>query len=251
MSLDFICSIFDEESLNLSKKIGLDAYKIASPDLTDLKLISKIKKVNKPIILSTGMSSYNEIKNAIKWVNKSCNLWLMYGYQLFPTNPKKINLRFLQYLKNKYKIRIGYQDHSPYDISGFTVPATAIGAGIDIIEKHVTDHNKRNGTDGQSAIEIKNYKLFTEKCEEVYLSLGEGKKFKFSKEEKIYRIYSKKVILFNKNLEKNHILKIDDLIFLRTGKKGVMIDYYKKFLGKRLIKNVKKYESANYNLIKK
>ena len=54
MSLDFICSVFDTESLNLSKKIGLDAYKIASSDLTDLKLINEIKKVNKPIILSTS-----------------------------------------------------------------------------------------------------------------------------------------------------------------------------------------------------
>jgi len=250
-SIEIIACISEIEAFEFCIKNKIKIFKLHTSDLGNELLIKKVSSEAKRIDLSIGSSTEQEIKNALKWVNKSCKTWLMYGYQLFPTDPKKINLRFLQYLKNKFKIRIGYQDHSPYDISGFTIPAAAIGAGIDVIEKHVTDFNKRNGTDGQSAIEIKNYKLFTEKCDEVYLSLGKGKKNKFSKEEKIYRKYSKKKIVFSKNLEKNHILRIDDLIFLRTDKKGIMIDYYKKILGKKIVRKVKKYEAANYKLIKR
>ena len=68
-SLDFICSVFDEESFIKAKKIGIDAIKVASSDLTDYKLFSILKKTNKPVILSTGMGSLEEIRNAIKKIS--------------------------------------------------------------------------------------------------------------------------------------------------------------------------------------
>ena len=249
--IDIIACIYDEDAFQFCSRNKIKLFKLHTSDLGNEILIKKISKTAKRIDLSLGSSTEKEISNALKWIKKSCETWLMYGYQLFPTDPKKINLRFLLYLKKKYNIRVGYQDHSPYDMSAFTIPAAAIGSGIDVIEKHVTDSNKRNGTDGQAAIEIKNYKLFVEKSMEVYSSLGVGKKIKFSKEEKQYRIYSKKIIFFNKNLKKNHILKLDDLIFLRNGQKGEMIDGYKKFLGKKIIKDVKKYQALKYEFFKK
>ena len=88
-----------------------------------------------------------------------------------------------------------------------------------IIEKHITDRNSRNGTDGSSAIEIKNYKRFVSKCNEAKVSLGDGKRKQFSKDELTYRKYSKKIILYKSNLKKNHILKFEDLLFLRSMKK--------------------------------
>tara|TARA_B100000989_G_scaffold83491_1_gene59819 strand:- start:12218 stop:13207 length:990 start_codon:yes stop_codon:yes gene_type:complete len=249
--IEIIACIYDQDALNFCIKNKIKIFKLHSSDLSNEILIKNVSKKAKRIDLSIGSSTEREITNALKWIGKSCETWLMYGYQLFPTDPNKINLRFLGYLKKKYKIRIGYQDHSPFDISSFTIPATAVGSGIEIIEKHVTDFNVRKGTDGQSAIEIKNFNLFVKKIKEAYLSLGEGKKINFSKEEIKYRTYSKKIILFSKNLKKDHVLKFEDFAFFRTGKKGEMIDGYKKFIGKRILKNVKKYEALNYKFINK
>ena len=250
-SIDIIACIYDEDAFSFCVKNKIKIFKLHTSDLGNERLIKKVSQKAKRIDLSLGSSTIKEISNALKWIKKPCETWLMYGYQLFPTDPKKINLRFLNYLKRKFNIKVGYQDHSPYDISGFTIPSAAIGSGIYIIEKHVTDFNKRNGTDGQSAIEIKNYKLFVKKMKEVYSSLGVGNKTSFSAEEKKYRIYSKKIILFKKSLKKNHIIKYEDLIFLRSNKKGEMIDNYRKFLGKRTSKNVKKFEVAKLGNLRK
>jgi len=249
--IEIIACIYDEDAFNFCVKNKIRIFKLHTSDLGNKILINKVSKKAKRIDLSIGSSTEKEIANALKWIKKSCETWLMYGYQLFPTHPNKINLRFLNYLKKKYKVQIGYQDHSPFDISAFTIPATAVGSGIEIIEKHVTDFNKRNGTDGQAAIEITNYKLFVEKIREAHSSLGVGKKNKFSKEEIKYRIYSKKIILFNKDLKKGHILKFEDFTFLRTGRKGEMMDNFQKFIGKKLLKDVKKYDALNNKFIKK
>ena len=69
----------------------------------------------------------------------------MYGIQLFPTDPKKVNLSLAKRIAKKFKLRLGYQDHSNFDYNGYALPAAAIGNGIDIIEKHVTDENKKIG----------------------------------------------------------------------------------------------------------
>tara|TARA_B100000965_G_scaffold164206_1_gene136686 strand:+ start:992 stop:1978 length:987 start_codon:yes stop_codon:yes gene_type:complete len=241
-NIDIIACIYDQEAYNFCLKNKIKIFKLHSSDLGNEFLLKKVSNKAKRIDLSIGSSTENEIKNSLKWIKKSCKVWLMYGYQLFPTDPKKVNLNYLKYLKKKYKLRVGYQDHSPYDISGYSIPTTAIGTGVDVIEKHVTDSNKREGTDGQSAIEIKNYKLFIEKIKEAKESLGKEKKKVFNLEEKKYRTYSKKIILFNKNLSKNHTLTFEDLLFLRTGKKGIMIDKYKMLLGKKTIKKVKRYD---------
>ena len=152
-----------------------------------INVLKEISKKAKRIDLSVGSSTEKEISNALKCINKNCEVWIMYGMQLFPTDPKSLNLKHINYLKKKYKLPVGYQDHSSYDISGYTIPATAIGLGINIIEKHVTDSNLRNGTDGESAIEIKNYKIFVQKCNEAYESIGVEKKKSFNK--KIYKIF--------------------------------------------------------------
>ena len=91
----------------------------------------------------------------------------MYGYQLFPTNPNRLNLSYKKLINKKFKKNIGYQDHSNFDISGYTIPCAAIGTGVNIVEKHVTDFNSKKRTDGESAIEISDYVKFVEKCKEA------------------------------------------------------------------------------------
>ena len=243
-SIDIIACIYDEEALNFCLNNDVKYFKIHTADLGNKNLIVKTSKYASRIDLSIGSSMESEIKQAISWINKKCDYWLMYGYQLFPTNPLKLNLKYAIHLSKKFNVPVGYQDHSFYDISGYTMPTTALGLGINIIEKHITDRNSRNGTDGSSAIEIKDYKKFVSKCNEAKVSLGDGKRKQFSKDELTYRKYSKKIILYRFNLKKNYKLKFEDLVFLRSMKKGVMIDKYLKIIGKKVKKNTKAYDSV-------
>ena len=100
--MDFICSVFDLESLNLLNKIGVDAFKIASSDLTNHLLISKIKMTNKPIIISTGMSSEKEIKKVLKLVNKK-KVFCYIVFSMYPCKPKLANLKRILSLKKRFK----------------------------------------------------------------------------------------------------------------------------------------------------
>ena len=242
-TIDIIACIYDEDALNFCQKNQIKIFKIHSADLGNKRLINKVSSIAKRIDLSVGSSTEFEMKQAISWINKKCNFWLMYGYQLFPTNPNSLNLSYAKKLGEIFKKPIGYQDHSFYDISGYTIPAVAIGLGINIIEKHITDLNKKNRTDGSSAIQICDYKKFVLKCHEAKISIGNNKKKIFNPDELEYRKYSKKIILYKHNLKKNHQIKFDDIIFLRSDEKGIMIDQYNTIIGKILSKDVKAYSS--------
>lgn len=248
--IDIIACIYDLEAFKFCYQKGIRLFKIHTSDLSNNYLLSEVSKKAKRIDLSVGASTSKEILEAISFVDqKKCKLWLMYGIQLFPTKPNAINLKYMGYLSKKFKLPVGYQDHSPYNLSGYTVPSTAIGLGVKIIEKHVTDFNSRHATDGESAIEIKNYKKFINICNESYQSLGELNKKSFSIEEKIYRKYSKKIIFSKTLIKKNQIIKAGDLIFLRTKSKGIMLHDLKKVLGKKAVNNIKKFETITFKKI--
>ena len=164
----------------------------------------------------------------------------MYGIQLFPTDPKKINISLVKKIAKKYNLKLGYQDHSDFDLNGYAMPAAAIGNGIKIIEKHITDENKKNRTDGASAIEIKNYKTFIDICKNSENLILNKNSNKLSNDELKYRNYSKKQILYKQSFPKGTLIKEENLIFLRTSKKGEIVDNLHLFLNKKLIKSVRK-----------
>lgn len=247
--LEIISSVPSLDELLFCNQIGSDAFKLHSADLNNYELLKGVAKIGKRIDLSVGASSLVEIKNALKFINKinkKIKIWLMYGYQLFPTDPKKLNLKRIIKLKNIFNLDVGYQDHSPPNYLGYSIPSLAIGMGINIIEKHVTDKISRKGTDSASAIDSKNFYKFVSLCKEAKISIGSDKFGKFSKEEKKYRKYCKKNLFLSKNIFKGDILKKEDIILLRSNRIGILADNMKKVLGKRLKKNLNKNDQL-YN----
>ena len=206
-------------------------------------MLSGAAKIGKRIDLSVGASSLVEIKNALKFINninKKIKIWLMYGYQLFPTDPKKLNLKRIIKLNEIFNLDVGYQDHSPPNYLGYSIPALTLGMGINIIEKHVTDKISRKGTDSASAIESKNFNKFVSLCREAKISIGSDKFGKFSKDELKYRKYCKKNLFLSKDLLRGNILKKEDIILFRSNKIGIFADDMKKVIGKKMKKNLKK-----------
>lgn len=247
--LEIISSVPSLEELVFCNKIGSDAFKLHSADLNNYELLKGIAKIGKRIDLSVGASSLDEIKNSLKFLNKlnkKIKIWLMYGYQLFPTDPKKLNLKRIIKLNKIFNLDVGYQDHSPPNYLGYSIPSLALGMGINIIEKHVTDKISRKGTDSASAIDSKNFHKFVSLCKEAKISIGSDKFGKFSDEEIKYRKYCKKNLFISKDILKGTILKKEDMRLLRSNKIGILADDMNKVLGRRLKKNLKKNDQL-YN----
>lgn len=240
--MEIIACVYDVEALKLTDKCGANAFKIHSSDLGNKNLLKHCSKLKKRIDLSIGGSTLKEISIATKILKKN-NVWLMYGIQSFPTDPKKINLNRIKLYEKKFKRNCGYQDHSPPGLSGVLIPSAAIAKGIFIIEKHITDTRNRNGTDLESALNPKEFKIFVNSMNETYLSLGESKFKKLNKIELKYRAYCKKKIYMKHDLKKNSILDETDLIFRQPiNSKGIPVDELYKIKGKKLIRNKKREE---------
>ena len=132
-------SVFDNKSLKLLEKLNCPAYKIASPEITDIPLIEKISKTKKPIIISTGLSDFKDLKLAISTIKKQKNkkIIVIKCTSSYPAPINEINLKTMQDIKKKFNVLTGYSDHTEENYTA--IHAASIGAYM--IERHVKLEN--------------------------------------------------------------------------------------------------------------
>tara|TARA_B100000579_G_C22827466_1_gene854017 strand:- start:1373 stop:2383 length:1011 start_codon:yes stop_codon:yes gene_type:complete len=236
--LDFICSIFDINSLKLAKKAGLDAYKVASSDITDVILLKELSKEKKPIILSTGMASLNEIKKAIKILHNN-NVYLLHCVSMYPVPEKYINLNRMLSLKKLTK-KVGFSDHTDDIFSSLQ----SISLGAHIIEKHFTNDKYKKGADHSISAEQEDLRIISEYSKKFKLRLGNGK-IEPSTKEKVMRNFFRKSFYYNVDLKKNAEIKKNNII-LRRPFKGIPAAQYKNILNKKLSRNVKRNQPVKF-----
>lgn len=242
----FLSTPFDNLSAKFLNSIKIPAFKISSADLDNFHLLKFIQEFNKPIILSTGMSSQIRIDRTLKFLNtRKTNIALMHCVSEYPTNISNSNLGYLSNLKKK-KIPIGISDHSNDTI----VPYTSTALGVKLIEKHITLSNSMDGPDHLASLEVKKLKNFVKNIRDVEFSLNDNKK-KISKEEKINLNAVSRKIFFSKDLKENQKISYSDIIPLRSAiKNGVSVDQLNKIINKKVKKNIKKMEVLTWLKIK-
>ncbi len=234
LKIDFICSVFDDGSLKMSKKLNLDAYKIASSDLTDLNLISKISNFKKPIILSTGMGSKTEINRALKILKKN-KVYLLHCVSMYPCPKNFINLRRMNSLKKLHK-KVGYSDHS----IGIEASIKSISMGAKILEKHFTINKNSVGADHLLSADPHDLKIICDFALKHRHILGNGKiepSYNEKKMRKFFRksIYASRDILMGEKISEKNIKIIRPQSYIKSE------DIYK-ILGKKIIKKKLKNE---------
>lgn len=235
LKIDLITTPFDLTSVKLCKKIGFDAIKIASMDLNNNILISEISKLDKPIIISTGMSSMVEIKNSIKLIKNKKNFFILHCVSNYPTTDDKSDLFFLKKIKKKYNWKIGFSDHTLNDYSAIA----AIMLGAKIIEKHFTSNRNIKGADNQMSYNTMLLKNLIIKSKELHYSLINKKKRSDEKNKNKMRRY----IFLSKNVKKKHKITVDDILMLRCNKfnkKLIPVNLINKVIGKKLTSDFKK-----------
>ena len=231
----FISSAFDEDSLNFLKKINIKIFKVPSGEINNTPYLELLGKFKKKVILSTGMSNILDIDKAIKTLvqngTSKNNITLMQCTSSYPAPFEEINLRVINSLKKKFKLRVGFSDHS----LGFIASIVAAAVGAKVIEKHITLDKKLDGPDHKSSLNPREFKLMIDDIRMVEKILGsEIKDITFSERKNINIV--RKSIVASRFIKKNEKFSIENITCKRPGT-GISPIFFKKLLGKKSVKN--------------
>tara|TARA_B110000008_G_C16949010_1_gene555632 strand:- start:777 stop:1805 length:1029 start_codon:yes stop_codon:yes gene_type:complete len=220
-------SPFGEDSLNFLIKLNTKIFKVASLENSHFPLLQLLSKTKKPIILSTGSASEKEISDSINFLKKKgCkNLTLLKCTSVYPAPPSELNLLGIPYLKNKFRCRVGFSDHS----KGISSALTAVALGAEVIEKHIKLNENDKSLDSEFSITVKELKKLIEKSREIKESMG--KKFFLTKSEKHANSRRRSIIAI-KNIKKNEIFTKNNIAVLRPNI-GLHPKYYSSIIGKK------------------
>lgn len=225
----YMCTPWDLKSIDVLESFNVKAYKVASADLTNIPLINKLCETKKPLILSTGMSSVEEIKFTTDFLNKkNASFALLHCNSTYPAPIQDINLNWINSLREIHSI-VGYSGHE----RGINVSLAAVSLGAQIIERHFTLDRNMEGPDHAASLEYKEFKNLVKGCREIEQALGDGKTKKISQGEMINRENLSKSLVASRELKKGHILKEKDIKILSPGQ-GLSPQMLDQLIGKKL-----------------
>lgn len=240
--IHFLCTPFDIKGAHELNKI-VDIFKISSSDITNYPLIKEVSKFKKTIILSTGASNLDEIRDAIKLIRKYHNkIILLHCVLNYPTKNRDAFLGLINILKNKFKnIPIGYSDHTYKNFNLNIITAWLNGAVV--IEKHFTHNKNLTGNDHYHSADFKDLIKLNENFDQIISSMKDDihKKLKIEKKS---RINARRSIYTTKYLKKNHRIQLEDIICKRPAI-GLNPKHFDKIIGKK-IKKSKKEDTPIY-----
>lgn len=244
VGLEFMSSPFSNAAVDLLEKIGIDKYKIASGEVTNLLILEKIAKTNKEIILSSGMSSFKELDKTVNFLKSFGNkLSILQCTTKYPTQPEDIGLNILGELKERYDIPVGLSDHS-----GTIFPSLAAATlGARIIEVHITLDQTKNSDnpDASASLTIEELSQMVEGVRFIEKAMHKrGVKDINNKVLELKNIFEKSLAI-NKDLKEGHILTFDDLEGKKPANKGMSAGNFKKVIGTKLKISKKKYAFLN------
>lgn len=224
---------FDESAVDLLESLGTPAYKIASFELTDLPLIGYIAKKNKPILMSTGMGSLNEIREAVEVVKKFGNeqLLLFHCVSSYPAPTQQSRLSNIKLLSKEFDVEVGLSDHSISNIAS----TVAIALGAVAIEKHFKLNERSLGPDSNFSLVPDQFSALVKDCKQAWLAIG-PQEFSRAEVEK-NNMKFRRSLYFVKNLMKGSTVTKYDVRRIRPGH-GLAPKFYDEIIGKTLKENV-------------
>lgn len=225
----------NEWSVDLLEEIGVPAYKIASGEITNTPILEYIAGKKKPVLLSTGASTMEDIERAVKAITGTGNdeLIVMHCTSDYPCDIKDTNLNVLATLKKKFDLMIGYSDHTLSN----EVACIAVALGAKVIEKHITLDRNMYGPDHKSSIEPHELSLLIQKIREVEVILGSSEKKPTAEEAEVSKIIRKSIVA-NQDIPGGVNLTKQMLTFKRPGT-GIPPYELENVIGKKTTKDIK------------
>lgn len=180
VGIDWFASAWDEDSQIFLEQYNCKYNKIASPMITNISLLEHVASLGKKTLISTGMSTIDDIDTAVNiFVKHKCPYVIMHCTSIYPCPTDKLNLSMINTLKDRYSCEIGYSGHSPGVIDSYV--AAALGATY--IEKHITLNRAMYGSDQSSSLERNGLRLTTKNCKLMNDMLGSKTLILYNEEE--------------------------------------------------------------------
>lgn len=212
--IEFLSSPFDIYSVQLLSEFGLNVYKIASGEITNYPLLKCIGEKKKKVIMSTGMSTLEEVREAINVLkeNGTTDISLLHCNTEYPTPMEDVNLHAMLTLKKEFQVNVGYSDHT----KGIEVPIAAVALGAVLIEKHFTLDNNMEGPDHKASLDPDEFKKMVSAIRNIEVALGDGRKRPSDSERKNMEI-ARKSIVAKKKITKGCIFTEENITTKRPG----------------------------------
>ncbi len=215
--IKFLSTGFDEDSIDFLDSLNIDLFKVPSGEITNKPYLEHIAKKGKPIVISTGMSNLQEIKDAVEVLQKhqvdKNNITILHCNTEYPTPMQDVNLLAMNTMQNELGVHVGYSDHT----LGIEVPIAAVALGAVLIEKHFTLDRNMTGPDHLASLIPEEFKQMVTSIRNIELAIsGNGIK-EASESEKKNIFLARKSIHLKNNLLSGHIINIHDLIMKRPG----------------------------------
>ena len=229
-NIQYLCSAFDLVSIKaINTNFTLPYFKIGSGEIFTLDIIDYISTIEKPILLSTGYASFDEIEISLELFNQNFKkeITILHCISRYPTPIESVNLKVMQELKNRFNYPVGYSDHT----MGNDCALAAVAMGASVIEKHVTFDNDLPGPDHKASITIDKFSDLVKSIRNIEIALGDGKKI-ISKEELEVSKMGRKSIVSNRKIKKGEIISKDMICYKRPGNGYLPIEL-DKVIGKK------------------
>jgi len=242
-NIAWFASVFDKRSVDFLENLNCKAYKIASPEITDVELIDYVASKKKPVIISTGMSKNADLNLAIKVIKKYHNKFaILKCTSKYPADYKDLNLSSIRKLKQKYKCVVGFSDHTTDELSSII----SVTHGAKIIEKHFKLDNDNSSVDNHFSMPISNYKILKKKLNSIELCAGnKNKLFDVTKTQ----VNNRRSLYICEDVKKNSKVDYKNVRAIRPGY-GIHPKNHKLIIGKKFKKNFSKGTALKLRNIK-
>jgi sialic acid synthase SpsE len=231
IGIEFLSTPFDEESADFLNDLGVSAFKIASGDITHRPLIEHVSRKGKPVLLSTGMSTPEEIEKAIDWMHSQSNeqVVLLHCVSSYPAKHEELNLKSVQFLRDRFGVPVGFSDHSVGSLG--SVVAASLGAQV--IERHFMIESRGDTPDHAVSMDAKSLKAHIEELRTIGTVLGQRGKFA-SEGESLNKTASRRALYANRPIAQGEVIDSSMLYALRPAT-GISPEFMESVIGKQAV----------------
>jgi len=228
------------------ESMGVPAYKLASCELVDIPLLERISRTGKPLIISTGMATIEEIEEAVKTVHRAGagHIALLRCTSAYPALPCEMNLRTIPELARRFEVPVGLSDHT----MEIAVPVVAVALGACIIEKHFTLSRSLKGPDSAFSLEPPEFKNMVEAVRVAEKSLGEIH-FGLTDSERSSRVFRRSLFVV-RDVRQGEAFSEENVRSIRPGH-GLHTRHLPEIVGKRASRNIERGTPLNWDLVAK
>jgi N-acetylneuraminate synthase len=246
LGMDLFSSPFDATAVDFLEQMEVPAYKLASFELVDIALIQKMARTGKPLIISTGMATVEEIDEAVQAARQAgaSEIALLKCTSAYPASPDEMNLRTIPELMSRYGLPVGLSDHTP----GVAVPVAAVTLGACIIEKHITLSRSLKGPDSQFSLEPQEFQAMVAAVRTAERALGEVH-FGVSSSEASSRVFRRSLFVVQ-DLRRGELFTAQNVRSIRPAH-GLHPRHLAEVLGKTAARDISRGTPLSWDLVEK